>query len=514
MAEKSVSATSSTPLGRRIWFSAIFFGLIGQIAWVVENMFFAKFGQDLFDTRGHLYFTVTTLMVILSAVTATVTTIFAGGLIDKTGKRKPFITFGYLIWGVTIMLFAAIPIDFSDDRSWGIIAALVVLDCVMTFFGSTANDAAFNTWVADVTDVTNRGKVNTILSVMPVIATVLVFGIGMVTYDNGATVEVAEGVFQKVSIADRDPLNIKLFFIIMGVFPMIGGLVSAFVMKDAPGIVKNSNPEYLKETFYGFRPSVVKANKMMYVTLGTVCLLGIAQQVFMSYLINFIEKTLGIRDYILPLAAIIVVGAVITGVLGIFFDKLGRKKFYFPLLAILVVGAIVVYCIQFMDPAAYRPVLIVGGAILLGAILSLAGALTASFQDYIPKGAEGRFQGVRMCFTVLIPMALGIGIAQAVGINSLDAKDPGQVSPPFELFLAAAIIVAIAAIPLIWVVKDSDRLRSSLMERKLAEESAASPAPAENGEESPADEAAPLPAIGNDSDEEAAVPAPDETDTE
>ena len=27
----------------RIWFSAIFFGLIGQIAWIVENMYFATF---------------------------------------------------------------------------------------------------------------------------------------------------------------------------------------------------------------------------------------------------------------------------------------------------------------------------------------------------------------------------------------------------------------------------------------------------------------------------------------
>ena len=34
----------STPLGKRIWACAIVFGLIGQIAWVVENMFFAKFG--------------------------------------------------------------------------------------------------------------------------------------------------------------------------------------------------------------------------------------------------------------------------------------------------------------------------------------------------------------------------------------------------------------------------------------------------------------------------------------
>ena len=28
----------STPLGGRVWFSAVFFGLIGQIAWIVENM--------------------------------------------------------------------------------------------------------------------------------------------------------------------------------------------------------------------------------------------------------------------------------------------------------------------------------------------------------------------------------------------------------------------------------------------------------------------------------------------
>lgn len=467
MENTGISTKQGAAFGKKLWACAIIFGLIGQIAWVVENMFFAKFGQDLFDTRGELYYTVTTLMVILSAVTATVTTIFAGGLIDKTGKRKPFITVGYLLWGVTIMLFAVIPIDFSDDKNWGIIAALVILDCVMTFFGSTANDAAFNTWVADVTNVKNRGLVNTILSVMPVIATVLVFGIGMFTYDSGSMVD---GV--KVPIAMRDPLNIKLFFIIMGIFPMVGGVLSAFMMKDAPGIIKNSNPEYLKETFYGFRPSVIKQNKMMYVTLGTVCLLGIAQQIFMSYLINFIQNTLGIHDYIIPLAVIIVVGAIITGVLGALFDKFGRKNFYFPLLAILVAGAIVVYCMEFMDSSAYLPILIAGGSILLGAILALGGALTASFQDYIPKGAEGRFQGVRMCFTVLIPMALGIGIAQAVGVDSMNVHDAGQVSPPFRLFLAAGIVAAVAAIPLIWVVKDSDRLRRDLIARKAEEEKA------------------------------------------
>ena len=127
---------------------------------------------------------------------------------------------------------------------------------------------------------------------------------------------------------------------------------------------------------------------------------------------------------------------------------------------------------EFMDSSAHLPILIAGGSILLGAILALGGALTASFQDYIPKGAEGRFQGVRMCFTVLIPMALGIGIAQAVGVDSMNVHDEGQVSPPFKLFLAAGIVAAIAAIPLIWVVKDSDRLRRDLIARKAEEEEA------------------------------------------
>lgn len=511
MGNSVVSSAKSTPLGKRIWFCAVFFGLIGQIAWVVENMFFAKFGQDLFDTQGELYYTVTTLMVILSALTATVTTIFAGGLIDKTGKRKPFITFGYIIWGVTIMLFAAVPINFSASENWGIIAVLVILDCVMTLFGSTSNDAAFNAWVTDVTDSTNRGKVNTILSVMPVVATVLVFGIGMFTYDNGATVTNEAGEIVKVAIGDRNPLFIKLFFIIIGIFPMIGGVVSAFTMKDAPNIVRNSNPDYLKETFYGFRPSVVKANKMMYVTLAVICLLGIAQQTFMSYLINFIANTLGITDYIVPLAAIIVVGAVITGALGVFFDKIGRKKFYFPLLAILIVGAIVVYCMKFMPQNAYLPILIVGGIILLGAMLALGGALTSTFQDYIPKGAEGRFQGVRMIFTVLIPMVLGIAIAQVVGINSLDAHDAGQTTPPFELFLAAAVIVALAAIPLFFVFKDADRLRAAKAAAE-AEEAAATETQSET-ECATACEETSLPDVADDGETADADSAEDTEDT-
>ena len=433
---------TSTPLGGKIWASLLMCGFIGQVAWIVENMYFATFAQDIFENSpdaNHLYYLVTTLMVVLSALTATVTTIFAGALTDKVGKRKPFISIGYIVWGLTIMLFATIDVDAAASNSTLVIALFVVYDCVMTLVGSTANDAAFNAWVTDVTDGTNRGKVNTILSVMPVIATVAAIAIAMFTYDKG---------------------NYTAFFIILGVIPIAAGVVSIFLVKDAPGIVR-SDMRTAKDVFYGFRPSVVKSNKMMFVCLTALCLVGISQQTFFSYLINFVQTTLGITDYLLPIGAVIVISAVITGVLGVLYDKFGRKKFYIPLAAFIVVGTLAIYLTKFLGEGAYLPMLYVGGTVMLGSLLCTNGALMSAFQDYIPGGCEGRFQGVRMCFTVLVPMVIGPIISMAIGINSFDPTDGGAISPPFEIFLAAAIVAVIAIAPIVFVARDADRLRAA-----------------------------------------------------
>lgn len=469
-------------IGIKLWAPIIGFGIVGQIAWVIENMYFATFAQNLFqDTTvyGHNeYYVATTLMVILSAITATVSTIFAGGMCDKTGRRKPFIAFGYIIWGVTIMLFAAIPVGFAESKAAGVIAMLVIFDCVMTFFGSTANDAAFNTWLTDVTNSKNRGRINAVLSVMPVIAMVLAIVVAMFTFDKGFdkfktdpdTMNLILEDGHPIVVSEGVPLMYKLFFIIMGIVPIASGILAIFTLKDAPNIVKDSNPNYFKETFYGFRKDVIKSNKMLYVTLATMSIVGISQQVFMSYLINFIEKTLGITDYFLPLGGVIVGAAVMTGVLGIFFDKIGRKHFYFPLLSVVVISTLVIFFMKYMPTTAYLPVVIIVGILMMGSLFSLNGALMSSFQDYIPEGAEGRFQGVRMCFTVLIPMIIGPIIALIIGMNSYSSEDAGAIAKPdFHMFLAAAIVAVLAFIPLIFVYKDSDRLRVTAMDR-LAKE--------------------------------------------
>ena len=428
----------STPLGGRIWFSAIFFGLIGQIAWIVENMYFATFAQDIFANSGRadLSYMVTTLMVILSAVAATVTTIFAGSLCDRTGKRKPFIAFGYIFWGLTIMLFALLPMR-AEGRMIAVIAVLlVVFDCLMTFAGSTSNDAAFNTWVTDVTDPTNRGKLNATLAILPVIAVVIVF--------------VGLGGFYNASNESN-----AMFFLLLGAIPIIAGVLAIFVLQDAKGIRRSEGQNYWADTFYGFRKDVIRKNRMLYICLAAASLIGIAQQTFFSYLINFLIVTLGLGDgFVIPMAVIIVGAAVFTGLMGVLFDRFGRKHFYYPLLAVMILGILSFWCIQFVEGTMKTVILYAGGVLMMGGILSLTGAFMSSFQDHIPEGCEGRFQGVRMCFTVLIPMIVGPVISLLIGLDAMGMNGDNFV-PPYGMFLAAAIVALFAVIPVWFVRKDS-----------------------------------------------------------
>lgn len=135
----------STKMSSRFWVSMLVFGMMGQVAWVVENMYFNVFIYKMFNaTAGDI-----SLMVMASAVMAALTTIVMGAVSDRMGRRKAFMTWGYIIWGISIVSFAYI-------KS---VALTIVMDCVMTFFGSTANDAAYNAWLTDMGDSSNRGRI-------------------------------------------------------------------------------------------------------------------------------------------------------------------------------------------------------------------------------------------------------------------------------------------------------------------------------------------------------------------
>lgn len=82
-----------TKLSGKFWLVLTVFSLMGQVAWVVENMYFNVFIYNMFKASA----TDIANMVAASAVAATLTTVFMGALSDRVGKRKVFICGGYIL---------------------------------------------------------------------------------------------------------------------------------------------------------------------------------------------------------------------------------------------------------------------------------------------------------------------------------------------------------------------------------------------------------------------------------
>jgi len=164
----------------------------------------------------------------------------------------------------------------------------------------------------------------------------------------------------------------------------------------------------------------------------------------------------------------------------------------YPMLVVAILATLMMYLVKFMDPKAVLPLLYVVGILMLGSLLGLSGILMSSFQDYIPKGYEGRFQGVRMCFSVLIPMIIGPLVTLLLGLNNTDTGAAG-FQPPYSMFLAASIIAALAVVPAFFVRKDANRLRQSLLQQAAEEKAQEESKQAEEVTEEPAPKAEEMP---------------------
>lgn len=437
-------------LSSRTWSSILLFGLIGQIAWVVENMYFSRFMQNEITRAPYA----TTLLVAFSAVFATVSTLIGGALCDRTGKRKVFICWGYVFWGFTIAAFSLVPMKPEPDKVLPMVILVVAMDCIMSVIGSISNDASYNTWVTDVTNTANRARVDTILAVIPLFAMAIVFG-GFDSMTNStATVE----SWQK-------------FFVIMGIMPTVGGFVGLFLMKDKKGIKPNKTNSFFNDFTYSLRPSTIKQNKMLYVCLSGYMIASIGYQVYINYLFNIVEGTLKIKNYIIPVGIIMVLAAVISVVLSVIMDKKGKRNFYYPTIIAGVIGCIVIWSAKFFvdkNSTAETALLIIGGTLAIGVNLVMAGLFTASYRDYIPSGKEGLFQGCRIVMYVLVPMIIGPIIAQAIisfvnrGVESQD------IVYPMELFLGCAAVLLLCFIPS-YYLRDEDAKHHQMLINELTE---------------------------------------------
>lgn len=420
-----------TKLGKKAWLSIIIFSLVGQIAWTMENMFYNLYIVEQFNANTNQI----ALMVSLSALTATLTTLFMGALSDKLGKRKIFIITGYFLWGLTILSFIFVNNKYISSMSLGV-ALVILLDCLMTFFGSTANDAAYNAYLTESTDETNRGKVEGVNSAMPLIAILIVFG-GLSGFAKG------------------DTWNIV--YIIIGVLVLLSGIVGIFTIKEK--LVVRKKESYFKNIFYGFRPSVIMENKKLYIILIAFAIFGISLQVFMPFYIIYLQNAgmeiafaakLGFDAYVIVMAPAIVIAAIFTVFYGRVIDKLGFIKSLIPTLIIYIIGLVLLTIFK------TEIMMFIGCMLMMCGYLGATASFNAVIRKYTPEEKVGLFQGLRIVAQVLIPMLIGPWIGSAIcgGGALFGVADAGFEVSPF-IFLGAIIVILFIVIPLFFVRKEN-----------------------------------------------------------
>ena len=409
-------------LGAKFWLALTIFSLMGQVAWVVENMYLNVFMYKSFNaSAGDI-----SAMVAASAITATLTTVFMGALSDRIGKRRLFICGGYILWGISIFCFIFIREDVINKFIPATVSAAtvgvsltIIFDCLMTFFGSTANDAAFNAWLTDSTDSSNRGRAEGINAMMPLVAVLAVFG--------GFMFLNAEGEYYWTII-----------FSIIGVLTLVIGVVGFFLIKEPK--LQKAEMGYFESIIYGFKPSTVKSTPVLYIALAAFIVFNISIQIFMPYLIIYYEVSLGMSNYVLIMAPAIVLASVVTALWGKLYDSKGFTFSGILSLAMLIVGYAVLFFTRTMVPV------FIGSLLMMSGYLSGMAVFGALIRDNTPKGKAGCLQGIRIFSQVLVPGIVGPAIGSAV-LSSAELLTNGDGTTSFKpnenIFLAAAI----AAVP-------------------------------------------------------------------
>ena len=413
-----------TKLTKRIWASFLLIGLVGQFAWTIENMYFNVFLYNTISTDPNNI----AVMVAASAIVATLTALLMGALSDKLGKRKLFICGGYILWGLSTVTFGFISVEntavwFPALNAVAVASAiLIVMDCIMTFFGSTANDAAFNAYITDVTNRENRGKVESKLAVLPLISMLVIFG----AFDSMTR----QGLW-------------KEFFTIFGSLVILTGILSIFLLKDKQ--IEKKDDSYFKNLVYGFRPAVIRENPLLFLALSALGLFSVAVQVFFPYLIIYLQNYLKIEAYAMVLGIVLIIASAVSVVGGNFIDRAGKMTFVLPAAAVMLVG------LAGMFFARSITAVIVAGIVMMSGYMLVSASLSAAVRDYTPVDKAGHFQGIRMIFAVLLPMIIGPFIGAAVIKNSSGTYvELGVVKnvPTPSIFVASAFVLLFVSIPI------------------------------------------------------------------
>lgn len=463
MKEKKNKKMQGNMSSFRFWLIVWGMGLAGQLCWNMENQWFntfvyAKIGQDV---------DIVTWMVILSAFVTTISTFVFGTMSDRMGSRKKFVSIGYIVWGIATIIFGLTEYVGSIAGSSIALAGFLVVftDAIMSFFGSMGNDSGYNTWLNDYTNDENKGQVGAALAALPVIGTVVGTVLG------GMLVNIGN---ETVGTDAYNPAldNYQLLFWTMGIFVIIVGIVSLFILKDHPDVKPTKNGSFFKQVTDVFRFSTLKNNpylKEMLLANLVACCFFIPFNFYFTHMGNWIIYDVGFTagDMGLIQGIPLVLAVLVT----IPFIKLINKN-QIPLVALISVlsnalGLFLIFItvkdsnnVDTSNLFALKNLPLFFYVFLVGVgYVLITQACMIWVKGLFPNESRGQFEGIRVLFFTLIPMLIGTLIGNFI-IKHTASKYPeldsyGNVIevPQENLFGFAALIVIFTLIPLFFGAK-------------------------------------------------------------
>ncbi|MEA3326578.1 MAG: MFS transporter [Chloroflexota bacterium] len=428
-----MESNSKKPIESRTWIVMLALALVGQIAWAVENSWFNTFVYDTItpDPRPVAW------MVAASAITATLTTLLMGTLSDRTysrwGRRRPYILVGYVLWGLSTILFPTV----AYIRTTSIAVVMVVIaDSIMTFFGSTANDAAFSAWTVDVATPDTRGRVEGVLNLSVFLAQIVAM--------------VAAGIL-------IDSLGYFKFFYTLGGIVILVGLIGGLLLRDSVKDVQSveTRKPFHQEFAELFNLETLRNNKNLFILLLFIMVVSIGMQISFPYMIVYLENYVGVSktEFSIIGGAVMLGSAVLAIPFGILADRWKKR----PMIAIAIIlsslGGILLSMVKTL------PLLALTGLVWQAFSVASSIASVAWLKDLLPEESRGKFLGIRMIFWIAIPMmigpAIGSRLIQTFGIPTMVNGQAGFIPVPI-IFQVGSLVSLLALIPLAFMKAHKD----------------------------------------------------------